>query len=115
MKKLTVAFDCDGTLRHSVETAWVRLGRDADPDDVLALVDTPRDDVIELLKQFAAHPEFEVIVHSGGGDWYAQSLVDKLGLNDFVDAVRSKWGTRGAYDIAVDDQEVKLGKVNWLV
>lgn len=112
-----VAFDCDGTLIHSIETAWHELAAGNFPrvkqpnmDDVTALVNMPREDVVRLLQEFKA-AEWTVIVHSGGGETYARQVVRRLKLEKFVDRVETKdW--RKQYDICVDDQDCTLGKVN---
>ena len=110
-----VAFDCDGTLRHSVDTAIRELEEKGGPgswsgDDLEALVDMPRHDVVKMLKDFWA-ARFAVVVHSGSGAGHAQHVVDTLELNGFVDLVEAK-DSRKTYDICVDDMKVTLGKVN---
>ena len=87
---ITVAFDVDGTLIH------LAGGKE----------DTPRYDVIQffhLLESFG----FCMAIWSGGGVDYAERWRDKLGLTARV-------VPKGSFvpDIAVDDEEVSLGKVN---
>lgn len=96
-RKLLVAFDVDGTL-ISLED------------------DSPREDIIELLKMFKKEMEYFVIVWSGGGIQYAERWVQRLGLEEYVDKVMQKDklqnGDIWIPDITFDDAEVTLGKVN---
>lgn len=86
-----VAFDVDGTL-------------------ITLKDDLPREEVIAILKGFSRLGGYQVIVWSGGGAEYAQRWVDRLGLNDYVDAVITK-DRNLEVDIAFDDMpEFKLGK-----
>ena len=91
MSTLDIAFDVDGTLIH-------REGETSQ--------DTPKYDVISLFKFFESRGN-TMYVWSGGGVSYAESWVCKLGLKAIVVA-------KGSFipDIAVDDMDVKLGKVN---
>lgn len=93
LNKLVVAFDVDGTLIHQVGQKE----------------DTPRYEVIALFKQFEKF-KCEMVIWSGGGIDYAARWRDKLGLNARVVA-------KGSFqpDIAIDDYEVTLGKVNLTV
>jgi len=86
----TVAFDVDGTLIYQIGEKE----------------DTPKYEVINfyhLLEKFGC----EMYIWSGGGNDYADRWKRKLGLNGSV--VR-----KGSFkpDIAVDDEEVNLGKIN---
>lgn len=101
----TVAFDVDGTLIHSVETA----GRAGDHD----LEMMPREHVVRSLKQFK-DAGWTVVVHSGGGDWYAEQVVKRLGLSKWVDRCEAK-DTRIKYDVCIDDYDCALGVVNIVV
>jgi phosphoserine phosphatase len=85
-----VAFDVDGTL--------------IDEED------EPRQDIIDIL---VAHHERgdSIYVWSGGGMDYARTWVSLLGLNHLVTQILPKQ-KRAAMDIAYDDMEVKLAKVN---
>lgn len=87
---MIVAFDVDGTLIHQVGNKE----------------DTPRYDVISL---FHTLESVGCIMHiwSGGGEDYAARWRDKLGLDAIVVA-------KGSFkpDLAVDDMDVELGKVN---
>lgn len=83
---LKVAFDTDGTLK--------------------TLTDTPRYEVIELFKKFEQFG-CEMYIWSGSGQDYAARWAEKFGLKATV-------VVKGSFvpDIAVDDMDVTLGKVN---
>jgi len=85
-----ICFDIDGTLIHQVGQKE----------------DTPRYDIIQLFHLFEQFG-CEMCCWSGGGVDYAERWVSKLGLNAVVVA-------KGAFvpDIAFDDENVTLGKVN---
>lgn len=90
---LQIAFDVDGTLIHQVGEKE----------------DTPRYGVIalyHLLEKFGN----DMYIWSGGGIDYATRWRDKLGL---VGEVVQKGSFKP--DIAIDDEEVKLGTVNFRV
>jgi hydroxymethylpyrimidine pyrophosphatase-like HAD family hydrolase len=91
--QLTVAFDIDGTLIYDE-----RFGSQAD---------TPRYDVIGLYHTFQGL-DFKLYIWSGGGVDYARHWAQKLGL------VLANIVVKGSFipDIAIDDEEVNLGKVN---
>ena len=89
-KKLTIAFDVDGTLIHQVGEKE----------------DTPRYDIIALFKIYK-NLGCEMYIWSGGGFDYAKRWSEKLGLDATI-AVKGSFKP----DIAVDDMEVELGKVN---
>lgn len=84
-KKITICFDVDGTLIN---------------------VDIPRYDIIQLFHIFKKMGH-NVYIWSGGGIEYASHWRDKLGLEAIVIV-------KGSIipDIAIDDQDVCLGKVN---
>ena len=79
-----------------------------DIDGTLISNDKPRYHVIDLMRWFIDEGH-EVFVWSGGGTDYALHWVQKLGLDIAVKVI-----TKGSVkvDIAVDDEEVTLGKVN---
>ena len=85
-----VAFDLDGTLIHII-------GKKED---------TPRYDVINFFNLFESFG-CDMYVWSGGGIDYCERWVSKLGLN-------AKIVAKGSFkpDIAIDDEEVKLGTIN---
>jgi hydroxymethylpyrimidine pyrophosphatase-like HAD family hydrolase len=86
----SVAFDIDGTLIHQVGEHE----------------DTPRYDVVKFFQLFES-ADCDMFIWSGDGMDYAERWRDKLGL-------RAHIKEKGSFipDIAVDDEEVKLGKVN---
>ena len=87
---MKIAFDVDGTL--------IQQGFESE--------DTPRYDVINMFKMFE-NLGWEMYVWSGGGYDYAKRWSEKLGL-------KAEIAVKGSFvpDIAVDDMEVELGKVN---
>ena len=96
MKQLNIFFDVDGTL----------IWPEGIPNE---LPDTPRYEVIQLFHAFE-RLGCRMFIWSGGGCDYAIRWRDRLGLKASVI-------TKGAVDpdiidIAVDDEEVKLGIVN---
>lgn len=90
MSKPTICFDVDGTLIHQVGEKE----------------DTPRYDVIEMFRMFK-NLGWHMVIWSGGGFDYAKRWSEKLGLDAEI-------RIKGSFipDIAVDDCEVELGKVN---
>ena len=90
---ITICFDIDGCL------IWSE-GMGEEPD-------SPRYEIINLLKTFDKLFKCEIFIWSGGGIEYSRRWKEKLGLNYPVI-------TKGSFtpDIAVDDEEVNLGKVN---
>lgn len=84
---MTVCFDVDGTL--------IKLQDD-----------TPRYEIINLFLTFQ-RLGYTLYVWSGGGVDYAARWVEKLGLKVEVIAKGSL-----KPDIAIDDEDVKLGTVN---
>jgi len=87
---MIVAFDVDGTLIYQVGE----------------YVDTPRYDVIQMFELFQKFG-CEMVIWSGSGMDYAERWAQKLGLD-------AKILAKGSItpDIALDDMEVELGKVN---
>jgi len=87
-----------------------------DVDDTLIIpnvvtggaADVPNFDTINLYRWFQAQG-CHMIVWSGGGEDYARMWAEKLGL--FPDEVRHKRQCDDV-DIAFDDCDVNLGKVN---
>lgn len=103
MKKITVAFDVDGTLRcNHTETC-----------------EDSNERIVELVKIMAHMKNTVVIVWSGGGREYAERFVRLFKLESYVDKCMSKFQAQMdgfKPDIAVDDiQETALGKVNLIV
>ena len=87
---LQIAFDVDGTLIHQIGEKE----------------DTPRYDVIALYHLFEKFGN-DMYIWSGGGIDYAERWKQKLGL---IGEVVMKGSFKP--DIAVDDEEVKLGIIN---
>ena len=85
-----IAFDVDGTLIHQVGEKE----------------DTPRYDIIEMFHMFK-NLGWDMYIWSGGGFDYAKRWSEKLGLDATI-AVKGSFKP----EIAVDDLEVTLGKVN---
>lgn len=81
---MRVAFDCDGTL--------------------IGAGDKPREHIIEILKGLH-RAGFHICVWSGGGLEYAQRIVHRLGIENYVDEVRSKLQNDGSFDVAFDDMD----------
>lgn len=89
-RPLFVVFDVDGTL--------------IDENDV------PRVEVLDILREH--HKRGDVIyVWSGGGVGYAKSRVLELGISALVTGFVRKAAGQG-FDVAYDDQDVKLATVN---
>jgi len=88
--KLNICFDVDGTLIHQV----------GDRED------TPRYEIVQLFQLYESFG-CNMFIWSGGGVDYAERWRDKLGL-------KAKVVGKGEFiaDIAFDDMEVTLGKVN---
>lgn len=109
-KQLQIAFDIDDTL-------WKIVPSDAAPlDGRTRYKQVPDYDLIQVLKWFHANGS-KVFVWSAGGVDYTQVIIDKLGLEQYVTVIPKKgWDEdtieRGEIDIAFDDEDVTLGKVN---
>lgn len=98
MKKVTIAFDIDGTLRNN-------------KDDTI----TPNERIRHLLYILSTFKNTEIHVWSGSGELYAIQCADKLGIAKYVKAYHAKT-TDWRPDIAVDDiQECAMGKLNLIV
>ena len=88
----TIAFDCDGTL--------------------LDHRDNPRFEVIEMVHGYFKQG-WRIIIWSGGGELYARRIAEKLGLTD-ISTQHSKT-IPVKPQVAVDDQDVTLGVINFRV
>jgi len=90
MDTISICFDVDGTLIHQVGERE----------------DTPKYENIELFHHFQ-RIGCDMYIWSGGGTSYAERWAEKLGL-------KAKVVAKGSFkpDIAVDDMDVNLGKVN---
>lgn len=91
---LTAAFDCDGTLITYDNEVNAR--------------------VVEYARGLHALG-FRIIVWSGGGQRYAESVMHRCGLADIATAHSKTESKQIGADIAFDDQNVNLAKVNILV
>lgn len=115
MKKITIAFDCDGTLLNNTESKPVANER-----------------IRSLLVALASFKNTRIIVWSGGGELYARQVAQALGITKYVDGYASKnpqrpvsateTATRHVFkpdivpDIAIDDiQDCDLGNINLIV
>lgn len=94
-----IAFDCDGTLFHT--------GLRAENTQVA-------NDRAHLLILLSRLPKVRIIVWSGGGADYAQSLVKRFYLEEFVWRATSKFdSTLPKVDVAFDDvADFAMAKVN---
>lgn len=92
MEKIKVCFDVDGTLIYD--------------ENHRELFDTPNYKMIALFKSFE-ELGCEMYIWSGGGISYSIRWANKLGL-------KATHVRKGSFipDIAVDDEELGLGKVN---
>ena len=94
-----------------------------DIDDTIWKIDrkhkiqVPDYDLIQVLRWFANNGD-EVFVWSAGGQDYAQTIVDKLGLTDLVEVIPKISSAKilekryEGMDIAFDDCETNLAKVD---
>jgi hypothetical protein len=104
-KRITVAFDCDGTL---ICSGGIIIDDNPDTSEQLHAFppDTPRYDIIELFHIFE-RLGCSMYIWSGSGIDYATRWAEKLGL-------RATIVTKGSFqpDIALDDMDVQLGRIN---
>jgi len=116
MKKISIAFDIDGTLIRNDS------GNDMDGRTPIA-----NERIRTLLITLASFKNIKIIVWSGGGELYARQVCNSLGLTKYVDkfcgknlmdTVKGKhiFNPRFQPDIAIDDiQDCELGKINLIV
>lgn len=116
---MRVAFDIDDTI-YKVVPKKVRGG-----DCVLGCVgndhecgnytfsQVPDYALIQVLLWFAKNGD-TVYVWSAGGESYAQTIVEKLGLDDIVKVIEKKHGSAIEHKIELtfDDQDVALANTN---
>ena len=76
MKKITIAFDCDGTLITT---------ESADNQKIV-----PNERIRTLLVALASFKNVKIIVWSGGGEMWARQVVRELGLTKYVDKIMAK-------------------------
>lgn len=98
---MKVAFDIDDTLWKCTYPYNEKLGRKY-------LKQVPDYDLIQVVRWFAGNGD-EVYFWSSGGTDYCQLIIGNLGLNDLGKVV-----VKGSIhpDIAFDDQETMLAKVD---
>lgn len=114
MKKITIAFDCDGTLVTTDSATNKQI--------------VANERIRSLLITMASMKNTKIIVWSGTGEIWARQVVRELGLTKYVDKVMAKniIGRDEAGhpvitaditpDIAIDDiQACKLGVLNLIV
>lgn len=120
MRKVTIAFDIDGTLRDNNYQ-----------DRVVA-----NEAIRTLLITLSSFKNVKILVWSGGGELYARQVVAALGLSKYVDSYADKQYTKCQCaenttgnvcnhhvfatdlkpDIAIDDiQACELGNINLIV
>lgn len=98
MKKVTIAFDIDGTLRNNKDDRIV-----------------PNERIRSLLIILHSFKNVELHVWSGSGELYARQCANNLGIVHYVDHYHAKT-TDWRPDIAIDDiQECAMGKLNLIV
>ncbi len=106
MKEIIIAFDIDGTLfgsplAHKIEPCL-------------------NVNIYMLMVLLSKMKNTKIVVWSGGGKEYAETIGNKLGLNKYVDVYEGKQtydeGINGHIDIAFDDQhEFSLADKNIIV
>jgi len=110
MKKITIAFDIDGTLRNN---------------SVKNLCPTANEEIRTLLIILSKFKNVKILVWSGGGEFYARQICGQFGLTKYVDEYAGKIITEEdkagvleshpnlTVDIAIDDiQDCVLGGLN---
>lgn len=113
MIKTIVAFDIDGTLITN-----------QDPDrkhGEVSSKEVPHDEILAMLKTFSRFKNVKIVVWSGGGKKYAETIGNRLGLDPYVWRYASKLEAPnlialGYPIVAIDDiQDCTLGDVNLIV
>ena len=114
MKKVTIAFDCDGTL-VTTDSAKTK--------NIVA-----NERIRSMLITFASFKNVKIVVWSGSGEMWANQVVNALAIKKYVDVITTK-NHLGKYatgkhifdpeltpDIAIDDiQDCELGLMNLIV
>ena len=103
MKKVTVAFDVDGTLIQAMQ-----------PDEMMCVAN---ERIRTLLITLASFKNIKIVVWSGSGERYARQIAWNIGIHKYVDKYASKSDHASIYpDIAIDDiQDTAIGKINLIV
>lgn len=100
MRKITIAFDVDGTLRCNCTPTC----------------EDPNKRIVELFHILNSFKNTELYVWSGRGADYANRFVFKYGLPVKVKNIMGKIGANFKPDIAIDDiQDTALGHINLIV
>jgi len=119
MKKITIAFDVDGTLRDNKFDSTSEI-TPFPTDKPIA-----NEEIRTLLIILSKFKNIRILVWSGGGELYARQICGQFGLTKYVDAYAGKiiteedrMGVRQSHpnlavDIAIDDiQDCVLGGLN---
>lgn len=98
MKKITIAFDVDGTLANSKKEQ------------------VPNERIRTLLVTLHSFKNVKIVVWSGSGEFYASQIANTLGISKYVDRYAAKQTADFIPDIAIDDvQDCELGRINLIV
>lgn len=113
MIKTILAFDIDGTL-------ITNLDPDREHGEVSSK-EVPHPDIIAMLKTFSRFKNVKIVVWSGGGKAYAESIGRRLELDKYVWRYAGKTEAPelvalGYPIVAIDDiQDCTLGDINLIV
>lgn len=113
MIKTILAFDIDGTL-------ITNLDPDREHGEVSSK-EVPHDTIISMLKTFSRFKNIKILVWSGGGKSYAETIGRRLELDPYVWRYASKLEAPeikalGYPIVAIDDiQDCNLGDINLIV
>ena len=113
MIKTIVAFDIDGTL-------ITNLDPDREHGEVSSK-EVPHEPILAMLKSFSRFKNIKIVVWSGGGKEYAETIGRRLGLDKYVWRYASKLEapeikSLGYPIVAIDDiQACSLGDINLIV
>lgn len=104
MRKITVAFDVDGTLRNNL-------------DDVKVKKPIANEDIRTLLRIMRKMKNTKIVVWSGSGELYARQIANELHIAQWVHEYWDKTDqTNPTPDLAIDDiQDTAIGKINLIV
>lgn len=113
MIKTIIAFDIDGTLITNADEERVH--------GVVSESEVPHEDIVAMLKTLSRFKNVKIVVWSGGGKQYAETIGKRLGLDAYVWRYASKLEAPNLMNlgypiVAIDDiQECTLGDVNLIV
>lgn len=104
MRKITICFDVDGTLRNNSDDAKIK--KPVANEDIRTLV--------RILRKFK---NTKIIVWSGSGELYARQIANELHISQWVHDYWDKADqTNPTPDIAIDDiQDTAIGAINLIV